>query len=216
MIRQDQREITSDRLAYGLFYRARKPKTRAGTTPFLKLSAKMVDLSLQHNQQDSLLVDIPAHVPEKSECPPEAKIQLPQASLATIIQNEAKEAAQVEHSGIVQGGLNLLRSGYRIRIQASPTWLSSLAMLALTLIAFSVVYGFFGYHQDSLKNHSQIPTATQQRERPALSTTSIASENTRNQGHTLARSKPKSRRRRDDYIAKDTYVYYGKDGKASH
>jgi hypothetical protein len=217
MIGRDEQEIMNDRLTHGLFHGQKKPKTRGETTTFLRLSAKMVDLSLHHTQQDSLLVDIPAHVPAKSECyPPEATVQLVQASLATIVQKEAKKPTQVEHSGFVQASLNLLRSDYRVRIHASPKWFSSLAILALTLIAFSAVYGLLRYHQDSLKNHSQIPTAIQQREKPVAPSTSLASDKTHNHGNTLARSKSKSRRRRDDYIAKDTYVYYGKDGKASH
>jgi len=211
MIGRNKQEIINDQLAHGLFHGQKKPKTRGETTTFLRLSAKMVDLSLHHTQQDSLLVDIPAHVPAKSECyPPEATVQLPQASLATIVQKEAKKPAQVVHSGFVQASLNLVRSDYRIRIHASPKWFSSLAILALTLIAFSAVYGLLR------KNHSQIPTAVQQREKPVAPVTSTASDNTHNHRNTLARSKSKSRRRRDDYIAKDTYVYYGRDGKASH
>jgi hypothetical protein len=216
MIGRNEREIINDRLAYGLFHGPKKPKTRGETTTLLGLSAKMVDLSLHHMQQDSLLGDIPAHVPAKSEChPPEATVQLSQASLAIVVQKEAKKPAQVEHSSFVQASLNLLRSDYRGRIHASPKWFSSLAILALILIAFSAVYGLRRY-QDSLKKHSQIPTAVQQREKPVAPATSIASHNAHNHGNTVTRSKSKSRRRGDDYIAKDTYVYYGRDDKASH
>ena len=228
MIRRDEQKITNDPLAHGLVYEARKPKTRAGTTPFLKLSAKMVDLSLQQNQHDSLLTDIPAHFPAKSECyPPEPKIQLTNASLATTAQKEAKKAAQ-PHSGLVQASREHLRRSISwISDHCVRSRLASLkfefgdrsacsGILALALLAFSAVYGFRGYHQGSLKNHSQIPTAVQQREKPVAPATSIASENTNNDAHAAVPSKSKSRRRHGDYIAKDTYVYYGKDGKPSH
>ena len=67
-----------------------------------------------------------------------------------------------------------------------------------------------GHHPDSVKNRSQILPAVEQRQKPAAS---ITSENTHNDAHTVAASKSKSRRRREDYIAKDTFVQYGKDGK---
>ena len=66
-----------------------------------------------------------------------------------------------------------------------------------------------GHHPDSGKNHSHIPPAVEQRQKPAAS---ITSENTHNDAHTAAASKSKSRRR-EDYIAKDTFVQYGRDGK---
>jgi hypothetical protein len=211
MIGRHEHEIINDQLAHGLFHGPKEPKTRGETTAFLRLSAKMVDLSLHHTR-DSLVVDIPARVPSKSDCyPPEATVQLPQASVATIVQNEAKKPAQVEHSGFVEASPNL-----RVRIHALPMWFSSLAILVLTVLAFGVVYGFLGYHQDSFQGHSQITTAVQQRENPVPRATTIASENAHNHGNTPARSKPKSHRRRDDYIAKDTYVYYGNDGKSYH
>src|SRR5882724_9924271 len=100
MMGRNEREIITDRHVYGLFAGQKKPKTRGETTTFLGLSAKMVDLSLHHMQQDSLLVDIPAHVPAKSECyPPAATVHPPQASLSTIGQTEKQRPAQVEHSG---------------------------------------------------------------------------------------------------------------------
>jgi hypothetical protein len=66
-----------------------------------------------------------------------------------------------------------------------------------------------GHNPDSVKNRSQIPPAAEQRQKPAAST---SSENTHNDAHTAAASKSKSRQR-EDYIAKDTFVQYGKDGK---
>jgi hypothetical protein len=70
-----------------------------------------------------------------------------------------------------------------------------------------------GHHPDSVKNRSQIPPAVEQRQKPLVPAASIASENTHHDAHAPAASKSKSRRPREDYIAKDTFVQYGKDGK---
>jgi flagellar biosynthesis GTPase FlhF len=69
-----------------------------------------------------------------------------------------------------------------------------------------------GHHPDSVKNRSQIP-AVEQRQKPAAS---ITSQNTHSDAHNVPASESKSRRRREDYIAKDTFVQYGKDGKPIH
>jgi hypothetical protein len=238
------------------------------TIPVFKLSAQMVDLSLQHNQRDSLLTDSPARFPIKSECyPPEPKVQRIGASLASTTQEEAKKAAQLDcnteaHSGLVRASRELLRisisriSDHRVRIHDSRLWTSiaqwiawhgryvyhllavacersirqrefphfrfdrvhklRIGIVALTLLAFGAVYGLHGHRPDSVKSRSQIPPAVQQRQKPLLPATSIASKNTHNDAHTVAASKSKSRRRQGDYIAKDTFVQYGKDGKPSH
>jgi len=70
-----------------------------------------------------------------------------------------------------------------------------------------------GHHPDSVKNRSQITPAVEQRQKPLAPAASIPSENTHSDAHAVAASKSKSRRRQDDYIAKDTFVQYGKDGK---
>ena len=70
-----------------------------------------------------------------------------------------------------------------------------------------------GHYPDSAKNRPQIRSAVEQRQKPLAPTASNTAENTHNDGHSVAASKSKSRRRRDDYIAKDTFVQYGKDGK---
>src|SRR5437016_8849099 len=69
----------------------RRSKGTEKTIPIFKLSAQMVDLSLQHNQRDSLLSDIPARLAVKCEClPPEPKIDL-----ASATQGEEKNTAQL-------------------------------------------------------------------------------------------------------------------------
>ena len=70
-----------------------------------------------------------------------------------------------------------------------------------------------GHYPDSAKNRPQIRPAVEQRQKPLAPAASNTAENTHNDGHSVAASKSKSRRRQDDYIAKDTFVQYGKDGK---
>jgi len=85
------------------------------------------------------------------------------------------------------------------------------AAILLPLLAFSVVHAVRSHHPDSVKTQPQ--AAEQQHESTLVS--SSASEQTNDDAHTVAPNKAKSRRRQDDYVAKDTYVYYGKDGKPS-
>jgi len=52
-------------------------------------------------------------------------------------------------------------------------------------------------------------------QRQELPAPGIASKNIPNHAQPVTRKKVKPRRHRSDYIAKDTYIYYGKDGKPS-
>jgi hypothetical protein len=206
---------------------SRRSKGSGRAIPVFRLSAQMVDLSLQHDQRDSLAKDSPAHFPRKSECDrPEPKLQLVSASLANTTQEEAKKPSQLDckaeaQSGLVPASRELLRmsisrvSDYRVRIHNSRLW-TWIGIAALTLLAFGAVYGLRGRHPDAVKSRSQIPPAVQQRQTPLVPATSVASKNTHKNAHAAAASKSKSRRRQQDYVAKDTYVHYGKDGKPSH
>jgi hypothetical protein len=106
-------------------------------------------------------------------------------------------------------------SDHRVRIHDSRLW-TSIGIVALTLLAFGAVYGLRGHHPDSFKSRLQILPAVQQSQKPLVPATSIASQSTHNGAHAVAASKSKSRRPHGDYVAKDTIVYYGKDGKPSH
>ena len=209
----------------------RRSKGTGKTIPVFKLSAKMVDLSLQHNRSDSLSADIPTHLPVKSKCSPlEPKVQLISASVGSTPLEEAKKeeekkATQLDRntevlSGLLRASQELLRiaisriSDQGVRIHDSRLR-TSIGIVALALLAFGAVYGFRGHRSDSVKSHSQIPAAVQQREKPLVPSTNITLENPHHNAPTVAPSKSKSRRR-SDYIAKDTYVDYGKDGKPSH
>ena len=121
------------------------------TIPIFKLSAQMVDLSLQYDQRDSLPPDSPAHFPIKSEGDPsEPKVQLIGESLgSSTAQEEAKKAVSLDcnteaASGLVRASREFLRisisriSDHRIRIRDSRLW-TSIGIVALTLLAFGAV-----------------------------------------------------------------------------
>ena len=203
----------------------RRSKGTGKTIHVFKLSTKMVDLSLQHNRSDSLSADIPTHLPVKPECyPKEPKIQLISARSTT--QEEGKKATQLDrrteaYGGLVRTSRGLLRrsisriSDHLVRIHDSPLWTST-GIVALALLIFGAVYGLRGNSPDSVKSHSQIAPASQPREKPLVPSTGIALGNNHNDSHTVVPSKSKSSRQQGDYVAKDKYVYYGKDGKPSH
>jgi hypothetical protein len=203
----------------------RRSRGSGKTIPVFKLSAQMVDLSLQHDQRDSLLTDSPSHFPKESQCYPlQTKVELINASSASTTQEEAIKPAQLDFKTAAQSGLErasrrILRMSisrirdHGVRLHGSHLW-TSIGIVALTLLAVAAVYGLRGHHPDSDKS-SQISRAVQQRQEPLAPATSIASEKANNDAHAVSARKSKSRRRRDDYVAKDTYVHYGKDGKPS-
>src|SRR5258708_7262472 len=120
----------------------RRNKGSGKTIPVFKLSAQMVDLSLQHDQRDSLLPDSPARSTIKSECySAEPKVQPISASLASTTQEEARKAARLDcntqaHSGLVRASRELLRisisriSDQRVRIHDSRLWASMAQWIA--------------------------------------------------------------------------------------
>jgi hypothetical protein len=226
-----RQEITDDelRIALGILRRTIEPKsTYTGegsrkTNPVVKLSTMMVDLSIQHNRHDPLFTDIPTPLPAKSECnPSQPKIPPVSASLAITAHEELTKAVQLERNTETQGRLvqacgKLLRrfiSEVRdhVRIHDSRL-LTAVGVVALALLGFGTVHEWRAFHSASVKGRAQILPAAQQPDKPLVPATSTASEKTGNNAHIVAPSKSKSRRRQGDYVAKDTYVYYGKDGK---
>lgn len=189
--------------------------------PHFKLSAAMVELSLGHKQLDSL-ADIPKPPIKPESYSAEAKVQF-SASIAATTNRPKGEAVQLHHSGLKASreliSICLSRiNQYGVKIYS---WLKtrtsfvaacSAAML-LILLAFSVVYTVRDHHRDSLKSLSPPPAAVQH---DSTLVSSSASEQTHSDAHTVAPNQAKSRRRQDDYVAKDTYVYYGKEGKPNH
>jgi len=127
------------------------------------------------------------------------------------------KAAQIGHSGMVQACTELFRtsisriSDHGIKSFAlPPNWT---IYAALALLAFLSVYAL--RHQPELvKSQSQIPAPVKQHERPLV--TSVSPQKIPHHPQTVAPKKAKSHRQQGDYIAKDTYVYYGKDGKPNH
>ena len=193
---------------------------------FFRLSATMVELSIRHTQLDSPS-EIPTSFPTKPQYhSPEAKVPLIGASTGTTGQLENR-AAQAQHSRLETSREHLRICISRISDYGVKTysWLKTrvdflaaccAAAILLTLLAFSVIYAVRAvrnHHPAPVKSQSRPPATVQQPDRTLPSNS--ASEQTHNDAHTLAPNKTKFRRRQNDYVAKDTYVYYGKDGKPS-
>ena len=166
-----------------------------GTNPPVRLSARMVDLSTRHDRTD------PDNSPRFAITSGSysAKVNVPFTSSIALATPEKKvnKAAQ-----LVQVGRELSRRS-----------ISRISILALALLMFTFPFALRGHRTDSVNRQSKNPTTVQPPERRLAPVTTVAPESTRNYDHKVGPNKGKSRRRRGDYIAKDTYVYYGKDGK---
>jgi len=164
----------------------------------------MVDLSMQHDRADSHNHIPPTFPITPERCSPNANVQFINSTAAAIPEEKEKKAAMVDH-GFVEAS----RKVSRISV-------SRIIILALVLLAFAVLLAARGHRTDSAKRQSTMPGTAQQRELPPVPATTVASESTHNDSHAVGSKKAKSRRRRDDYVAKNTYVYYGKEGKPNH
>ena len=200
------------------------PSDPLGTTgpQLFRLSATMVELSIRHSELDSPS-NIPTSFPTKQQYhPPEAKVPLISASAGTTGQLENR-AAQAQHSRLQIRREHLRICSSRISDYGVKTYLwlkARIGFLAacsaaaiLTLLAFSVIYAMRDHHLASVRSQSRPPATVQQHDSTLPS--SGPSEQTHYDAHTVATNKTKSRHRQNDYVAKDTYVYYGKNGKPS-
>jgi hypothetical protein len=186
-----------------------------GATQLFRLSAKMVELSLQHKQPNSP-TDVPAKRPTKIDgYSSDPSGQLISGIMASTTEEKDSKAAQLHHNQLV--GRELLRMLIsRISHQRVTTfaWLRTrTGIVALALLAFTALYAFH-HRPHSVKSQSQMPAMPQLGERPVAPSTT--SQNTYNHARTVTPKKAKSRRRQSDYIAKDTYIYYGTNGKPNH
>lgn len=163
-----------------------------GTSRPVRLSAMMVDLSMRQDRADP-----------RDDIPHSTKAKAPNSTVVATPEEKGHKAAQFDH-GFMQASRELLR------IFTSPVSIPALAFLAFTML-----FAVRGHRTESIKRQSKSPATVQQRERPLVPVATVASESTPNDAHTIRPNKQKSRRR-DDYIAKDTYVYYGKDGQPNH
>jgi hypothetical protein len=177
----------------------------------------MVELSLRDNKDDPCK-DFPPSFQAKTEChSSEAKLQ-PMSTRVTIGDEGAagNRAAQLAYSALVQAARELVRiTVCRMNRERAKiyTWLRTrIGIAALALVAFTLC-AVGGHDPDFVKR--QMPVPVKQAEKPLLPYASVAPQNVHNGVHAIAPSKAKPRRR-NDYVAKDTYVYYGKGGKPSH
>jgi len=167
----------------------------------VRLSATMVDLSMRQDRADRRN-QIPPASPITIES--KANVQFINRTAAAIPEERGNKAAQVD-PGFVEAG----RKVSRISI-------SRIVILVLALLAFAVLLAVRGHRTDSVKRQSTTPATVEQHETPLVPVTTLASESTHNHARTVEPKKAKSRRRQDDYVAKNTYVYYGKAGKPNH
>jgi len=171
-----------------------------GTGRPVRLSALMVDLSTRQDRGDPHN-DILPRFPIITGCDSaRANVQFTSSTVLATHEEKGNKAAQ-----FVQLGRELSRRT-----------ISQISILALALLMFTFPFAVRGHRTDSVKRQSKIPATVQQWERPLAPVTTVASESTRKHNHKVLPDKGKSRHRRDDYVAKDTYVYYGKDGKPNH
>ena len=175
-----------------------------GTGKPVKLSTTMVDLSMRHDRDDSRN-HIPPPIPITTEfSSPKANVQFINSTAAAIPEEKGETAAPVDHSFV------------EARRKISRISLSRIIILVLALLIFAALLAARSHRTNSVKRQSTIPATVQQRAVPLVPVTTGASESTDNHAHTAGPKKAKSRGRRDDYVAKDTYVYYGKEGKPNH
>lgn len=171
-----------------------------GTKRPVRLSALMVDLSTRHDR-GAPHSDISPKFPISPGCySAKANVQFTSSTTPAIPKAKGNKAAQ-----LVQIGRELSRRS-----------ISRISILALALLMFTFPFAVRGHRTDSVERQSKIQATVQRREKPIAPVTTVASEGTHKRDHKVGPNKAKSRRRRDDYIAKDTYVYYGKDGKPNH
>lgn len=175
-----------------------------GTGRPVKLSATMVDLSMQHDRADSLNL-VPPAIPTTTEfSSPKANVQFINSTAAAIPEEKVEKAAPVD-PGFVEAS----RKVSRISIPR-------IIVLVLALLVFAVLLVARSHRTDSVRRQSTTPTTVQQRDSPLVPVRTGASKSTHNHAHAVGPKKANSRGRRDDYVAKDTYVYYGKEGKPNH
>jgi hypothetical protein len=189
------------------------PFGTSGASPLFKLSATMVELSLRHKISD-LDGGVPVEAQKKLDSySSEARGQLISNNRAGNIKEKERQAVQFDQSQVVPTRRELLRTSVsRINHQSVKTfeWLRSrLGIVALALLALSLVLAF--RHQ--VKNQSPTPAMLQQRQGAPVP--SVASQNIHKHARAIPPQKPKSRRHQSDYIAKDTYISFDKDGKPS-
>jgi hypothetical protein len=195
-----------------------------GKSPLFRLSATMVELSLRSNPPDSN-IHTPS-LPMKTDWhSAEAKVQLTpstrfDAKIIATSEERASEPAQLYQSDWVQAKQEFLRifiPWIRDHCVKLCAWLRMrTGVIALGLLALTFVYAIRAHYSGSGKSQQQIPATLKQPPTPLVPVTSITSGETHNDAHPGTRAKVRSRRRQgDDYVAKDTYVYYGKEGKPS-
>lgn len=180
-----------------------------GAMPFYKLTATMVELSLRRRLPD---LNIEVSIKPDSHSP-EVKSQVISINTSGATKQEGRKADLSRESMAVASKQELWRTYIsRINDQSVKILLrlrTRSGFLAFALLALPSVYVFL--HKS--ESQPQKPAMVQQQLPPAVP--SIPPQNVDNHAREVITKKAKPRRQRSDYVAKDTYVYYGTGGKPS-
>src|SRR5215469_15554535 len=151
MIGRDQQTIKND--SGGAFR----------TSPPVRLSAMMVDLSTRHDRADPHNDISPRFPITTGASSAKANVQFTSSITLATPEEKGNKAAQ-----LVQVGRELSRRS-----------ISRISILALALLMFAFPFAVRGHRTDSVKRQSIIPTTVQQPERPPAPVTTVAPESTR-------------------------------------
>ena len=177
-----------------------------GAMPFYKLTATMVELSLRPS-----LPDLNIEVSKPDSHSPEVKSQVISINTSGATKEQSRKADLPRQSRAVPSKQELWRT-YISRINDQSVKIlcrlrTRSGILALSLLALPCLYVFL----HKFNSQSQKPAIVQQQLPPAVPT--IPPQSIDDHAQDARPQKAKSRRQRSDYVAKDTYVYYGTDGK---
>lgn len=233
-----------------------RPVVPTETAKFSRLSAKMVELSLQRRQSDPILHStLPGKLPVSSPLP------LPWPSTSTVVtplrppqlQETPRESrisrcwkevccsldywltrARVSASGAVRGVHEHTKSAQKTfsawnlksRVDAaSRLWASTRVSVFVAVLVVGVISGarHYAYRSDTAhhgdRNSPLATPAVQDTPRPRSNSTADTN------GIAVVTPRPRSipaersgirkirARKHDDYVARDTYVYYGNKGE---
>jgi hypothetical protein len=193
-----------------------------GLNPLFKLSATMVELSLQHIEADSrstISSGSPTNIKNDPAAPPVERIN---ANSQCTVEDKC-DSYQLAHGWSLQRYREVLRKcSSRMHKHCANIygWLRvRVASVELVVLGLTFVLAFLalrGPRPGPVKALSQNAPTVPQHETPAVPLASVTSEKPHDDVRTGEPGKVKPHHRRDDYVAKDTYVDYEKESTTNH
>lgn len=239
-----------------------RPVVPTETAKFSRLSAKMVELSLQRRQSDPILHStLPGKLPVSSPLPLPLPLPLPWPSTSTVatplrppqLQETPRESrisrcwkevcssfdywltrARVSASSAVREFHEHTKSAKKTfsawnlksRVEAaSRLWAFTGASVFVAVLAVGVISGarHYAYRSDTAHHSDRnsplatpaVPDTPQPRSNSTVGANGIAAVTPRPRSIPAERSRIRKVRagKHDDYVARDTYVYYGNKGE---